>query len=111
MLMQVLRPDPVAAPRSGRDVRGFSSLERMAIAIGIKDGLMARSRSRVRNLFVFLVMPRPASLANPHLEQLRAYAELARALFPRSVPVTGLEEAGFTPAQIGELLGLIHAGA
>lgn len=85
----------------------FSYLERMAIAIGIKDGEIARNRSRLPNVLIFFARPKPVSLADPRLETLRAYAELTRALFPRSVPTTSLEEAGFSASQSRELFDVI----
>ncbi|WP_242128092.1 hypothetical protein [Sphingobium sp. Sx8-8] len=85
----------------------FSYLERMAIKIGIKDGEIVRNRSRLSNVLIFFARPTPVSLANPRLEALRAYAELARALFPRSVPTMSLEEAGFSASQRRELSDMI----
>lgn len=89
----------------------FSKLERLAITIGIMDGQIARRRSGILNFFAFHASPKPISLADPRLEALRAYAELARALFPRDVPTTILEQAGFSASQTRELLEVISTQA
>lgn len=89
----------------------LSFLERMAVAIGMNDGAIARRRSGLLNFLIFFTNPKPISLANPRLEALRAYTELARAMFPQSVPAASLEEAGFSKPQIRELLQMIVYGA
>ncbi len=85
----------------------FSPLEKMAISIGIEDGRVAQIRSRLQNFFLFFANQRLGSLADPRLEALRAYAELTRALFPRSVPTMSLEDAGFSASQTCALLDMI----
>lgn len=111
MLTEVSRQVSCAETRSGPVVPVFSRLERLAIAIGIEDGRSARSRSRMPGVFIFFASAKAASLANPRLEALRAYAELAGALFPRAVAVASLEEAGFSASQIEEALALIRTEA
>lgn len=111
MLLELSQPRSVAETQSAVVAPLFSHLERLAIAIGIKDGVAARIRSRVRNLFFFFDDSKPTPLANPRLEALRAYAEHHRTSFPLAVPVTGLEKAGFTPLQIDEAQELIVAEA
>ncbi len=81
----------------------FSLLERA----GIEDGRVAQVRSRLQNFFLFFANQRAGSLAHPRLEALRAYAELTRALFPRSVPTTSLKDAGFSASQTCALLDMI----
>ncbi|MBB4099346.1 hypothetical protein [Sphingomonas kyeonggiensis] len=78
----------------------FSRLERQALVIGIMDGRKMRSRSRLQRLFVFFDNFKSIPLANPHLEALRAFAELSRASLPCLVPAATLEELGFSRAQI-----------
>lgn len=85
----------------------FSYLEGLAIMIGIRDGQVARNRSKFENLFVFYANGKPVQLANRRLEALRAYAELARALFPRRVPTSSLEEAGFNRSQSQKLVEMV----
>ena len=85
----------------------FSNLEGMAIRIGIRDGEIARNRSKSGEFFVFYANERPVQIANRRLEALRAYAELARALFPRSVSTSSLEEAGFSGSQCRKLVRMI----
>lgn len=97
MRTEISQQGSCAEPRYGSVVPVFSRLERLAIAIGIKDGRSARSRSRIPGLFIFFASVKPASLANPRLEALRAYGELAGALFPQAIPVASLEEAGLLP--------------
>ena len=89
----------------------FSLLERTAISIGIEDGRVVQIRSRLQNFFLFFANQRPGSLANPQLEALRAYAELTCALFPRSVPTTSLEDAGFSAFQTCALVDMIGGQA
>lgn len=89
----------------------FSYLERMVIKIGIRDGEIARSRSRLPDVLVLFVRPSAISRANARLEALRAYVELARALFPRRVPTTCLEDAGFSGPQVAEALDMIRRQA
>lgn len=88
----------------------LSNLERMAVVIGINDGTIARRRSFLSNFLIFFAHARPISLADPRLEALRVYTELAQALFPRSIPATSLENAGFSSLQIRELLQMIDTG-
>lgn len=111
MRTEVSQQSTCAEARPGPVVPVFSRLERLAIAIGIKDGRFARSRSRIPGLFIFFASAKPASLANPRLEALRAYAELAGALFPQAIHVASLEEAGFSASQIEQALALIRTEA
>jgi len=87
----------------------FSYLERLAITIGIRDGQIARTRSRFANFVIFFANPQSMRLANRRLETLRAYAELACALFPRTLPTTSLENAGFDGSQRRAVLQMIGA--
>lgn len=111
MRTEISPQSPCAEPRYGSVLPVFSRLERLAIAIGIKDGRFARSRSRIPGLFIFFASVKPASLANPRLEALRAYGEIAGALFPQAIPAASLEEAGFTASQIKEALAIIRTEA
>ena len=111
MFMEALQSTSAAPLLPVGESTVFSRLEWQALAIGIMDGRTASMRSRVYGLFVLFGNPRPTSLANPKLEALRAYAELGRALLPRAVPATNLEELGFTALQIEAALELVAAEA
>ena len=89
----------------------FSRLERLALTVGIMDGGKMRNRSHIGRLFVWFDKSRSIPLANPRLEALRAYAELCRALLPRVVPATSLEEHGFTTVEIEAARKLVFADA
>jgi hypothetical protein len=89
----------------------FSRLERLALTVGIMDGRTMRNRSRVGRLFFWFDKSKSIPLANPRLEALRAYAELCRALLPRVVPPTSLEELGFTAVEIEAARELVFADA
>jgi hypothetical protein len=107
MLMDVSQAMSVAAAERAGGVPIFSPLEKIAIVIGMEDGRSVGIRSRLQNFFLLFANRRPVSLANPRLEALRAYAELTHALFPRSVPTTSLEDAGFSALQTRALLDMI----
>lgn len=107
MLKDVSQLKSAAAAERAGAMPIFSPLEKMAIVIGMEDGRSARIRSRLQNFFLFFANRRPVSLANPRLEALRAYAELTHALFPRSVPTTSLQDAGFSTLQTRALLDMI----
>jgi alpha-beta hydrolase superfamily lysophospholipase len=62
---------------------------------------------RSEGFFFFYADGRPVQLANGRLDALRAYAELAQALFPRSVPTLSLEQAGFGRLQSQKLVKMI----
>jgi hypothetical protein len=96
-----------AVPTADVEPPIFSYLEGMAIRIGIRDGEIARNRSKSEKFFVFYANVRPVQIANRRLEALRAYAELARALFPRSVSTSSLEQAGFNASQRDTLVSII----
>lgn len=100
-----------AAIRPAVTTSPLTRLERLAVAIGINDGDIARRRSGLRNFLIFFDNHKPVSLANARLETLRAYTELARAVFPQKVPAASLEKAGFSQPQIRELLQMIVNGA
>ena len=87
----------------------FSYLEYLAITIGIRDGQIVRTRSRFASFVVFFANSQSMRLADRRLEALRAYAELAFALFPRSLPTTSLENAGFDGSQRRIVLAMIDA--
>jgi hypothetical protein len=89
----------------------FDRLERVALTVGIMDGRKIRNRSRVWRLFVWFDRSTSIPLANPRLEALRAYAELCRALLPRVVAATSLEELGFTTVEIEAARQLVFADA
>jgi hypothetical protein len=89
----------------------FSRLERVALTVGIMDGRTTRNRSRVGRLFVWFDKSRSIPLADPRLEALRAYAELCRALLPRVVPATSLEDLGFTIMEIEAAREFVFANA
>jgi len=107
MLTEVSRQSSYAETRSGPAVPVFSRLEHLAIAIGIKDGRVARSRSRIPGLFILFASARPVSPANPRLEAMRSLPE--RSFRRRSV--ASVEEVGFGAAQIEEALALIRTEA
>jgi len=89
----------------------FSRLERLALTVGIMDGGKMRNRSHIGRLFVWFDKSKSIPLVNPRLEALRAYAELCRALFPRVVPPTNLEELGLTAVEIEAARQLVFADA
>lgn len=111
MFMEALQAMSAAALLPAGESPVFSRLEWQALAIGIMDGRTASMRSRVHGLFVLFGNPKPTALADPKLEALRAYAELGRALLPRVVAATNLEELGFTALQIEAARGLVAADA
>lgn len=107
MLISLPQPLASALPRTDHTQPALSLLEQVAVEIGLSDGRIARARSRLSNLLVLFTRRSPRPLADARLEGLRAYAELAGALFPRSVPQDSLRTLGFSPHQIGQVLQVI----
>jgi len=111
MLLERHQSWTLTAPSSVSSRPTFSHLEHLALTVGIMDGRTRRDTSRVGWLFVWFDKSKPAPLANPRLEALRAYAELCRALLPHVFPATNLEELGFTAVQIEAARELVLADA
>lgn len=109
MFMNLQQAKAIAEIRHDPPSPWFSNWELLAISIGIRDGEIALARSRFLSFLAFFANARPVPLANDGLEALRAYTELARALFPRSIPSTVLSKAGFSAAQIRGVLQMVRA--
>lgn len=102
-------PQPETAPgtRIGAASPVLSLLEHMAVGIGLVDGRVARTRSRLTKMLIVFTRRSPKPLANQRLEALRAYAELASALFPRDLGDESLRAAGYSARQIRHILQVI----
>lgn len=107
MLISLSQPFATAQIRVDVPSPVLSLLEQVAVEIGLADGRIARTRSRLSSLLVLFTRRSPKPLADTRLEALRAYAELASALFPRPVPDESLQEAGYSAQQIGHVLQVI----
>lgn len=85
---------------------GLSALERTVIAIGAADArqgkpILANPRSRLKRLADLVAGRRtPATLADPRLDALRRFAQVAATGRERIADLRRARDAGFNPGQI-----------